>query len=342
MSLTTKPTIKDVAKLANVSTATVSRFLNGHNLGEERKIRVEQAIRELKFSPSHAASNVRSGKKDSIGVLVSSFLQDANRFLLEKLIFNMMLTLKRKKRKAILELQCANELEVPKFFSNNIDGAILLGKFSDGFIHELASTTAVPLVSLDEPLECPKCDTVSLSTNEAIKNAVTHLIAMGHEQIALIGNAHSNSDKTKIQSFVQAHKILQRPLSDNSIVLLNSNDMPDIMQSLETKIEDVLNTQNPSAIMFTSDYWATLGMSYLQSKGFSIPNQISVIGFGDTSASQCLYPKLSTIGFDYQYLTSNLAWALDDLIDAKKMEPKPINAYFIPRNSISSGPYIRK
>src|SRR4051794_19178386 len=179
--------MKDVAKQAGVSPATVSRVLTGSaTVSEENRRRVEDAIAELGYRPNRVASQLRRQKTHKIGVIVPDIenpnFSEAVR-VIEDVAF----------REGFRVLICNSEDQPEKqrayletLVDERVEGIILVPFLSDGRDVSAAIDRGIPLVALDRPVSDPRADAVIADNFDAGRQTTAHLIEQGHREIAFI------------------------------------------------------------------------------------------------------------------------------------------------------------
>lgn len=184
-----KATIKDVARRAGVSIATVSYAINNTRVvAEETKKRITRAIGELGYTPNFRARNFKTGRSNAIGVIVPDI---ANLFFatvieeIENTVsrFNYTLTIANTKETK------SRECNALQYFSTGIVDGIILASTFDNYA-ELAPALPrdIPVVFFDRRLkDCPH-DTVTVTDTPAIRQIVQQLAAKGHEKIGCIAS----------------------------------------------------------------------------------------------------------------------------------------------------------
>lgn len=179
--------MKDVAKQAGVSPATVSRVLTGSaSVSDENRRRVEDAIAALGYRPNRVASQLRRQKTHKIGVIVPDIenptFSEAIR-VIEDVAF----------REGFRVLLCNSEDQPEKqrayletLVDERVEGIILVPFLSDGSDVSSVIDRGIPLVAFDRPVDDPRADAVIADDYDAGRRATEHLIGQGHREIAFI------------------------------------------------------------------------------------------------------------------------------------------------------------
>ncbi len=284
--------IQDVAALAGVSVATVSRVLNNStSVVPGTRDRVLSAIRELNYNPNLTARNLRRAQTKMVLVLLPTV---ANPFysrivkgmedIAHKNGYNVMLCNTNSdpaREKVYLEL-LKNRLA---------DGAVLMSSdFETEYLMELGSIW--PIVQCCEYNENTTLSRISINNEQAAYKAVEHLTKLGHKRIGMI------SAKNNFISTALREKGYKRALSDAGIAL----DPGFIMygdygyKSGLRLTTQLLSLENPPSALFAiSDMMAIGGIKAAIQKGFSIPDDFAAVGFDNISFSSMYSPALTTI-----------------------------------------------
>ena len=292
------PTIKDVAKTANVSTATVSLVINNHKrISPETRIKVNKAIQELNYHPFRSARGLVSQKTGNIGFILTEdhFLRSepfytriflGTEFAARENEFYILLTTVPSDFKAGDRL--------PRFIlERNVDGIMVAGKVPDDLIKSLEKYN-LPLVFIDYYPENNKYSNVLIDNVSGGKKAVQHLIDCGHEKISFIaGDIQHPSIKDRFQGYKMAMEEKGLAFNDTFYVIDEENPARENGYSAAKKLFN--NNKKITAIFACNDAMAIGVMQYLKEKKIKIPEDISIIGFDDVEADLSLDPPLSTI-----------------------------------------------
>lgn len=179
-------TIRDVAKRANVSVATVSRYLNGAQLREDNRARIAEAIDELRYQPNLIGRAFATAHSYTVGILINS----ATNPFAGSLMGLIERELERLGYAAVfVEYQGDADFlreKVDFLQMHQVDGLIVV--LSDvelasvGFLRE----TDVPLVLVDNPLVGPSADSIVVDNCEAVRKAVGAMLDAGHRRVGLV------------------------------------------------------------------------------------------------------------------------------------------------------------
>lgn len=285
-------TIKDVAKLAGVSVATVSRVINNaDNVQAETKLRVETAIKELHYSPNLLGRNLRRLETKKILVLLNTI---SNQFYSQ--------VVKGIEHKAIPSgytvMVCMTHGDViieerymQMLRTRLVDGAVFLTTEQDGkkLTQELGD---VSVVQACEPCEDFLTPMVSIDNEKAAFDAVSYLIEMGHKSIAFFGAGDI------YESSVKRECGYKRALASNGIELAENlifNEGFSFNAGIRAAKALIEKGVKPTAIFCVSDSCAAGAMKTLAQHGIKTPDDISIMGFDNTQLSQIYIPSITTL-----------------------------------------------
>mgnify|MGYP000014902135 FL=1 len=285
-------TIKDVAKKAGVSVATVSRVLNDEGIVAEQTVkRVKDAIRELDYMPNMLGNHLRKSTTNNILVLIpTASNQFYNRILrgiqseAHRFSYNTMVCM----------TNADNEIE-EKYLT------LLKTKLADGavFLSSTLSSTAVnqlgknyPIVQCCEKIDGSNTSYVAIDNEQAGYDATCALIKKGHRKIAFLGSSQGFvSSRERHHGYCRALEQYHIPYQE-AYVFLDTFSYSSGIRSAEA----ILQLQDrPTAIFAIADTIAIGAMRFLLSHSLRVPEDIAVIGFDNISVSSVYTPSLSTV-----------------------------------------------
>ena len=292
------PTIKDVAKTANVSTATVSLVIHNHKrISPETRVKVNKVIQELNYHPFRSARGLVSQKTGNIGFILTDdhFLRSepfytriflGTEFAARENEFYILLT--------TVPSAFKSGDRLPRFvLERNVDGMIIAGKVSDDLIKNLEKYN-LPLVFIDYYPENNKYSNVLIDNISGGKKAVQHLINYNHEKIGFIaGDIQHPSIKNRFQGYKIAMEETGLFYNDTFYVIDEENPARENGYNAVKKLLD--KNKSITAIFACNDAMAIGVMRYLKENKIKIPEDISIIGFDNVEADLSLDPPLSTI-----------------------------------------------
>ena len=288
-------TIKEVAELAKVSQATVSRTLNGHpTVKEANKIKVYEAIERLGYKPNAFAQALASNRSNSIGMLVGSldgpfygplmhYAEDTVRKKNMHLIVTSGQESKAKEKDEIRFLQ-----------SRQVDGLILHSDMlsDDELIEIIKKTPATIILNRYIPELAKQCICIDNELGGYI--ATLHLLERGHTKIACITGQLSKIDsRDRLQGYRQA--LAEYGLQyDVSLIEEGRFDH----SGNHEKVRRLLDRHSEiTAIFCQNDNIALAVYDVCSERGLTVGEDISIVGFDNDTYSQHIRPALTTINF---------------------------------------------
>ncbi|WP_235598542.1 LacI family DNA-binding transcriptional regulator [Kosmotoga arenicorallina] len=317
----------DVAKLAKVSTATVSRVINNNGyVSAKVRERVMKAIEELGYQPAKAARFLaKSGQNFDIGVVADDWVLKSITTVIDEfysIVYKGIIDFSKNHRMNIHLLDVNS-------WDENADGFLLIG---GGITKELVrevKKTKKPLVLVDQYLPGLKVDYVVSDGYDGAVFAVDKLISKGMKRIVHIHGPLSHFGfRDRYDGYMatmEMHGFMPK-----------SYEFDEINDNMSTIVDMMLRSYGkPDAIFGSNDTAAIRAMEELKSRGFRIPEDISVIGFDDIMSASLVSPKLTTLKIFKYDLGSIAARRLFNLLMGEEKHPVKISLFtqYIERES---------
>jgi LacI family transcriptional regulator, galactose operon repressor len=283
--------MRDVARLAGVSISTVSAVLNGTAVvSEERTERVRRAIEALSFAPDHIARSLKTGRTNTIGVVIPDI---TNAFY--PAVLRGIEDAAREARYTVLFCNSnedpAEEQSLLKVLvSRRVDGILLA--CSGDTIGPVLSRRHCPIVFVDRVPIGIKEGAVTTDNYEAAELATRHLLDLGHRRIALLGGRLQISPHLgRLQGFLRTMNAAGLPV------------LPEYIHECDMQIESgyaggkkLLSLQpRPTAILASNNKLLLGSLRSVQEMNLKCPSQLSLIGFDDHAWNEHLNPRLTTV-----------------------------------------------
>ncbi|MBD2815279.1 DNA-binding transcriptional regulator CytR [Xenorhabdus sp. Flor] len=286
-------TMKDVAKVAGVSTATVSRTLmNPDKVSAHTRQKVENAVLEVGYYPHNLAKNLRRNESRAILVIVPNisdpFFNESIRGIEETAA---------KHGYLVLIGDCKHQQQQEHAFINllitkRIDGMILLGSNVPFDVSKEEQKNMPPMVMANEFAPELGLPTVHIDNLTSAFNATHHLQKIGHKRIACItGPDTMPLCQYRLQGYIQALRRTGVPIRDEYIV------RGDFTHESGAESAKILLTlpEPPSAIFCHSDVMAIGAMWQAKKMGLKLPEDLSIVGFDNINMAQYSEPPLTTV-----------------------------------------------
>ncbi|HOO79005.1 MAG TPA: LacI family DNA-binding transcriptional regulator [Lachnospiraceae bacterium] len=302
--------ISQIAKMAGVSPAAVSRYLNHGYLSEEKKVSIEKVIKETGYIPSSQAQTLRTKTTKLIGVIIPKIDSDS----ISQVVAGIGEVLTKQGYQMLLantENQNDRELEfLATFQQHMVDGIILLGTILTAKHKAVLKALNIPFIVLGQA-----CDYASCIYHDDYLAALTlteYMIEKGHRRIGYLGVTEKDYavGQLRKQGFLDAmsRQNLEIPASSMRI---GSFYMENGYENTKRLLADCSDLD---AIVCATDTIALGAIKYLNQLSIKIPNDIAIAGFGDSRISSILSPSLTTIHFYYRECGSEGAKVLIDKI----------------------------
>ncbi|RXT02376.1 LacI family DNA-binding transcriptional regulator [Ammoniphilus sp. CFH 90114] len=286
-----KPTITDVAKKAGVSIATVSKVMNNTGkISEATKKRVLEIMKEMEFQPSFVASALKGKSTYTIGLLIPDL---ANPFFAElarsiedrghNLGYNLVI--------------CSTDYSMEKeskyinlLKQKSVDGFILASGFENIQLVKELMEEKTPLAIVAREMPALEVDTVSVDNFLGGYLAASHLINLGHKEIAII-TRDVWSNRERLRGYRQA--LLEAGIPFEEKIDVVEETSVECGRKMAGKF--LSSARRPTAIFACSDSLAIGVFHAAREFGLKIPNDLSVIGFDDTPWAGASFPSMTTI-----------------------------------------------
>ena len=302
-------TIKDVARAAGVSVATVSRVHNGSPLvTEATRRRVRKVATRLGYSPHAAARSLSSKKTNVIGVLLpdlygefySELIRGVDQCAQER-GFHLLVASSHNERAEIAA--------AVQSMRGRVDGLIVMSPAPGAHrpVKDLPATFPVLLLGAAGT----GFDSITIANEAGAREMVQHLIAKGHRRIAMILGPRENQDAA--ERFEGYRQALAAAGIDEDAALHVTGDFTDT--SGYDAARTILNTTpRATAIFAGNDAMAVGALGALRAAGIRIPEDIAVAGFDDIPMSRYTHPPLTTVRVDISGLGQRAAVRLFEAV----------------------------
>jgi LacI family transcriptional regulator len=288
-------TIKDIAQIAGVSIATVSRVLNydtSLSVSDETKKRIFEAAEELDYKKKPAAAR----KQESGKVALLQWYTEKEE--LEDLYYMSI--------RLGVENRCRHHnIHVDTYFQDNyedlkeaeIQGLIAIGKFSRKQMSELLKITQ-NIVFVDTSPDEDRFDSIVIDFERATIKVLDYFMKKGHEKIGYIGGREVFKDKTSIiedpRETTFKHYLTGKGIPYEAFMYLGSFSADEGHAMMKKAIHEH-GDNLPTAFFAGNDSIAVGALRALLEEGISVPERVNIIGVNDISISKYVYPALSTV-----------------------------------------------
>jgi len=312
-----KYTMRDVARLAGVSTSTVSAVLNASvPVSQARKKRVLEAMAALDYHPDAVARGLKTGKTHVIGVVVPDI---TNAFYPE--VVRGVEDAARKAGYAVLlcdsnEDATNEDAHLATLFSRRVDG-VLLACSVNSTAYATMLRRRFPMVFVDRIPPAAAEGTVSSDNLQAGYSATRHLIELGHERIAMLaGHIGLSPHHDRLEGFRKAMQESHLPIRDEYL----ATGGVQIENGLDATRKLLKLTPPPTAIMVSNNKLLLGVMQALDENAVHVPQQISILGFDDYVWNRYFSPSITAVAQSTYEMGKRSFELLRQIMERKKGE----------------------
>lgn len=329
-------TMKDIARLCNVSIATVSKVINNKDddLSEKTIEAVKKVIKEQNYSPNSVARSMVTKKTKTIGLIIpdvrNPFFTDLVRGAED---------IAHKRGYSLFTCNTDDDLNkeieyINSLIEKQVDGIALLGAINRNKELEQDRNIKVPIVSLDRNVYFEGIQAnIEVNNLEGAYDAIDYLIKSGHKKIMFLsGQLDIKPSRERLEGYKKA--LLDNDIEFDERLVIVGKFSSDFGYEI---IHEIDLDKDVSAIFCGNDLIAIGAMNALKEKGIDVPKDISIVGFDDIAISSLVTPKLTTVMQPSYEIGYKAVKKLIDIIEKKEKsnDTLKINTKLIVRESTS-------
>jgi len=330
--------MREIAKLAGVSSATVSRVVNGSNLvTEETAKRVQKIIQDLNFVPNNSAIHLKKGKSRIFGIIIPDI---TNPFFTE-LIRSFEGVLVEHGR----ELLVANtdfhssrvQISTRRMLLRRVDGVAILASELETDMLESLVQNQIPVVTADYYRTARGVSDIVVDFGPGMSQLIAHLKDLGHRQVGFIGGTPGLvTSRSRMEAFLDA--VVRQGLTSREGWMVEGNYRIDGGSEAMEKI--LSQPEHPTAVVTVNDLTAIGALRTAHEKNLRIPEDISIAGCDDIPMSDVVFPPLTTM----RIARNEYAQKLFEALSALEENPGQMGQQFhvrtelVPRKSTGPAP----
>lgn len=313
--------IKDVARKAGVSIASVSRVLSGKpGVGEATAERIRKVIEEMDYRPNLGARGLVKRTTGNIAVVVprGSFILNNPFFStilegvakgLDQTDYNMLMSFTSLQQKRLLETQ-------------SVDGVILFSPRNEELSLEWLESIGLPIVVVGSYLEESPFPCVRPDDEDGIRQAVNALYQLGHRNIGIINGPMSSMHSVRC---LNGYKGMMLELgldysSENAFEI----DEFDVFKATKEMSAFLKEHRKITGVVCSSDYLAIGVIKAATMVGLTVPEDLSVVGADDVPISNFITPALSSVHVDLVGIGKRAASILIDMLQGKQIRKRDV------------------
>ena len=305
--------IREVARRAKVSIATVSRTLNNPSAVDSQTAeRVRKAVEELRYYPDSQARSLVSGRSRILGLVVSDI---TNPFFPELVKGFEDIAIERGYEIMVGSTGYQSErmaVCVRRLLERKVEGVAIMTSEMDQHLIDLLVSRKIPTVFLDVGTVHQFINNIQVDYATGINQAVEHLLDLGHHRIGFIsGPLVLKSALIRRAAFLEC---LTRTgiLEDEELVAEGNHTIEGGLEAMTRLLE---SRNPPTAVLASNDLTAIGAMRAVRRKGWIVPRDVSVIGFDDIHFAEFVEPPLTTIALSRRELAEKAIHALLQHLD---------------------------
>ena len=289
-------TLKDIARILELSPSTVSRALKDHpDINEETKRLVKTFAEKVNYRPNALALSLRRQKTNTIGLIIPEIVHHFFSSVISGIEdlaygegYNVMICQSNENyQREVIDTQA--------LIDHRVDGILVsISKTTKDFSHlKMAHENGIPMVFFDRICEDILTDRVITDDFKGAHIATSHLIDRGCRNILhLAAPQHLIIGSQRKEGYIKALQDTNIPVDEDLIVKCDTREY---VASLREHLLKLIQEKKVTGIFAVNDSTAIAAMQMLQSAGYKIPDDIKVIGFGDGPNAEIACPPLTTV-----------------------------------------------
>ena len=317
--------IYDIAKLAGVSIATVSRVVNDSpKVSEKTKAKVRNIMEEYNYTPNVFARGMGLNSMNTVGIICP----DVSDIYMANAVSYLEKNLRGYGYDCILSCsgyeQPEKESAVERILKKKVDALIFVGSnyAGDGteetmkYLKEAAKE--MPVFLINGYVRCPGVYCVMSDNYQAVYDAVCSMIESGRKDVLFVYDSESYSAKEKMRGYEDA-------LTDNGFPVYEKNKI--LVSNQNKLLENYFDGQERSffdAVITTGDKLAVGIVKYAKAKGLSIPQDLCIVGYNNSDFALCCEPELSSIDSKGEELCKTAIESLMKLMNGEPIRHKNV------------------
>lgn len=308
-------TIKDIARLAQVSHTTVSRALNDSPLiNAETKEKIKQIAEEMGYTPNFSAKSLVMDRSYNIGLFFSTLATGTSAGFFYETVRGVNSVIKEGYNMVVRGIDDYEHFR--SIHRKSFDGVIVMSQSSkdDPFLEHL-SAAGIPHIVLNRRVGASKGMNILSDDRQGAYKAVEHLILHGHRRIAIIeGKEGFQSTKERREGYLMA--MSEHGIPCEPVYQVQGNY--DLKSGYSAMRKLLKMEPRPTAVFCQNDDMAVGAMKAIAEERLSVPEDISVVGFDDSMFSAFLSPALTTVKRPIEEISRKGAELLLECIESKQ------------------------
>ncbi|MCI8589835.1 MAG: LacI family transcriptional regulator [Clostridiales bacterium] len=322
--------IYDIARLADVSTATVSRVINGGPVSRKTRARVNEVLKKTGYQPNPYAQGMNIGSMKLVGILVAQ---------IDDLYYMRAVSVLEQRLRAmdydIILYSVGEEMTGVKRYirslcSRKVDAIFTIGSIFRKAEKDLFAPDGIPILTINLETENEACYNIFCDDASAVEQAVCKLYAKGRRTFLYLNDSDTANGTAKLTGFYRGLAACGLSKKDQFVY-----NCPRTIEAAHCEGKRILS-ENPhiSAVLTSVDELAVGVIKAAFDLGRSVPDSLSVMGYDNSILSECSTPRISTVDNKVDELCILGASMMLDLLSGKPVAKKYIlNSEFIEKET---------
>ncbi|WP_338553062.1 LacI family DNA-binding transcriptional regulator [Paenibacillus sp. KS-LC4] len=318
-------TIKDIAQLANVSIATVSRVLNydpSLSVGDDTRKRVFEIAQELNYKTLRERNGAAAKEITRIGIV--NWYSDQEE-MLDPYYMAVRLGVEREcfQRQMKVVKLFRQERSYYSEWVGELDGMIAIGRFEKEDL-DMFPASMDKIVFVDSSPDDQRFDSVIIDLRKSVTEVLDYLVDMGHQRIGYIGGHNMVNNKrvrdereVTLRDYLIAKNLFHPQYIFTGENLFSEDGYVQMSRAIESG-------ELPSAFFIENDSMAVGALRALHEAGIDVPGTVSLVGFNDIPISEFVQPPLTTVKVHMEYMGETAVELLAERLTTKRSIPKKV------------------
>ena len=316
MNKQTAPTIDDVAREANVSTATVSRCLNSpEQVVKGTRDRVMAVVQRMGYSPNFGARALAVKRTNTIGAIIPTmenaiFARGIQAFQEELREQGVTLLVASSSYRSDLEAE-----QIRTLTARGADGLLLIGHDRDPEIYRFLERQNVPVLVVWAYDEAAPVPSIGFDNQRAMYDLAEAALELGHRRVALISAPVAENDRARSRLVGTRQAMQDSGLDPDDLDLIETPY--GIEQGGAAFSQLMARAQRPTLVMCGNDVLATGALKRAHEMGIAVPDDVSITGFDDIELATLAQPEIATVHVPHREMGRQAARALVAMVSGK-------------------------
>ena len=287
-------TLKNVAEIAEVSVASVSRYFNApEKVRPETRKRIQAAIKVTGYRFNYSAKVLSTQRTHTIGLVIptitNTVFAESTRGLQDvAALYDYQVLMTNADYEPVVETKLIRHL-----LERQVDALVVTVSNPEKIISAELADVSIPLVTMFSSYSHPSVLSVGIDNEQGGYDATEHLVKLGHKRIAMLAGSFLSSDRSRDRYEGYLKCLRHHGLKVDPRMVI---EVPFSLEYCKFGVRELLKAPEPPTAIFASNDLMAIGvMNVLQELGYDVPGDISVIGFDDIPMASFISPKLTTI-----------------------------------------------